>query len=85
MSNKVAVVLSGCGVFDGSEIHEASAICVALTRLGKTPVFFAPDKSLFHEVNHVNGESREGGSSPRNCLIESGRIARGAVQPLTVN
>ena len=35
MSDKVAVVLAGCGVFDGSEVHEASAVCVALSRAGK--------------------------------------------------
>ena len=42
-------------------------------------VFFAPDKPLFHEVNHVNGEA---GETERNCLIESARIARGKVAPL---
>ena len=80
--NDVAVVLSGCGVFDGSEVHEASAVCVALTRCGKTPVFFAPDKTLYHEVNHVSGESAD---TTRNALIEAGRISRGKVRPLKVN
>lgn len=82
MSDEVAVVLSGCGVFDGSEIHEASAVCVALTRLGKVPVFFAPDKNHYHEVNHVDGES---GDSSRNVRVEAGRIARGAVRPISVS
>jgi len=75
----VAVVLSGCGVFDGTEIHEISAVCAALSRAGKKPVFFAPDKPLFHEVNHANGEA---GETERNVLIESARIARGKVAPL---
>ena len=35
MSDAVAVVLSGCGVFDGTEIHEISAVCAALSRAGK--------------------------------------------------
>ncbi len=50
----VAVVLSGCGVFDGSEIHESSAACVALARAKKTPVFFAPDKvgQVFLRTSH---------------------------------
>ena len=43
-------------------------------------VFFAPDKPLFHEVNHVNGQD---GATERNCLIESARIARGKVAPVS--
>ena len=78
---KVGVILSGCGVFDGSEIHESSAICVALTRHGVTPVFYAPDKPLYHEVNHLTGDS---GDTDRNVLIESGRISRGKVFPIQV-
>ncbi len=76
MSGRVGVILSGCGVFDGTEVHEVAAVCAAITRNGKTPVFFAPDKGLFHEVNHINGEA---GESARNCLVEAGRIARGKV------
>lgn len=34
MGKRVAVVLAGCGVYDGSEIHEASAILVHLSRGG---------------------------------------------------
>lgn len=34
MGKRVAVVLAGCGVFDGSEIHEASAVLVHLSRGG---------------------------------------------------
>ena len=41
-SKKVAVVLSGCGVYDGSEIHEAAACMAAITRHGGHPVVFAP-------------------------------------------
>jgi len=78
--SEVAVVLSGCGVFDGTEVHEISAVCAALSRAGKNMVFFAPDKPLFHEVNHVNGQD---GATERNCLIESARIARGKVAPVS--
>ena len=45
MTEKVAVILSGCGVYDGSEVHEASACCVALSRAGKKVVFYALDSS----------------------------------------
>ncbi|TRY61295.1 hypothetical protein TCAL_03696 [Tigriopus californicus] len=79
-SESVAVVLSGCGVYDGTEIHEVAAVCVALSKLGKTPVFYAPDKVQFHEVNHVNGSSDN--ETKRNVLVESGRIARGKVLAL---
>ena len=43
-------------VYDGTEIHEASSCCVAITRLGKKVVFYAPDKTAHHEVNHVTGK-----------------------------
>ena len=36
MAKRVAVVLAGCGVYDGSEIHEASAVLVHLSRGGAT-------------------------------------------------
>lgn len=80
MTDKVAIILSGCGVFDGSEIHEASAACGAVTRSGKKVVFYAPDKTLHHEINHISGESND--DTSRNVRIESGRIARGKVNPL---
>ena len=80
MTDKVAIILSGCGVFDGSEIHEASAACGAVTRSGKKVVFYAPDKTLHHEINHISGESND--DTSRNVIIESGRIARGKVNPL---
>ena len=35
MTEKIAVILSGCGVYDGSEVHEASAACAAISRAGK--------------------------------------------------
>lgn len=34
MTKRVAVILSGCGVYDGTEIHEASAVLVHLSREG---------------------------------------------------
>ena len=52
-TGKVAVVLSGCGVNDGTEVHEAAAVCSALSRAGKTPVFYAPTKDQFDEVDHI--------------------------------
>ena len=41
--HSVAVVLSGNGVYDGTEVHEAAAAVAALTRGGAKPIFVAPD------------------------------------------
>lgn len=78
---KVGIVLSGCGVNDGSEIHEAVLSLLAIARNGAEAVCFAPDKSQSDVVNHLTGESM---AESRNVLIEAARIARGAIQPLAM-
>ncbi|PWC13057.1 isoprenoid biosynthesis glyoxalase ElbB [Brenneria corticis] len=77
---RVGVVLSGCGVYDGSEIHEAVLTLLALDRAGAQAVCFAPDKPQFHVVNHLTGDVT---NENRNVLAESARIARGKIQPLS--
>eukprot|EP00049_Salpingoeca_infusionum_P014783 m.280829 g.280829 ORF g.280829 m.280829 type:complete len:257 (-) comp15751_c0_seq1:4034-4804(-) len=77
---KVAVVLSGCGVFDGSEVHEASAVMCAVTRNSASYQVYAPDKDQMHAINHTRGEPHD---ATRNVLEESARIARGNAKPLT--
>ena len=74
---KVGVILSGCGVYDGSEIHEAVVTLLALDRAGADVVCMAPDVDQLHVVNHLTGEVTEGES--RNVLVESARIARGNI------
>ena len=74
---KVGVVLSGCGVYDGSEIHEAVITLLALDRAGAEVICMAPDIDQLHVVNHLTGEVAEGES--RNVLVESARIARGNI------
>ena len=74
---RVAVVLSGCGVYDGAEIHESVITLLALDRAGAEVVIAAPDVDQAHVVNHLVGEPAEG--QTRNVLVESARIARGAV------
>ncbi|WP_312947779.1 isoprenoid biosynthesis glyoxalase ElbB [Superficieibacter sp.] len=78
---KVGVVLSGCGVNDGSEIHEAVIALLAIARNGAQAVCFAPDKSQSDVINHLNGEAQP---ETRNVLIEAARIARGEIQPLAM-
>ena len=77
---KVGVVLSGCGVYDGAEIHESVITLLALARQGAQAVCFAPDKNQSEVINHLTGEPM---AETRNILIEAARIARGAIQPLS--
>ncbi|MFP4069626.1 MAG: isoprenoid biosynthesis glyoxalase ElbB [Verrucomicrobiota bacterium] len=74
---KVAVILSGCGVFDGSEIHEAVLTLLALDRAGAEVACAAPDIAQKHVINHLTGE--EDPDDQRNVLEEAARIARGAI------
>lgn len=73
---KIAVVLSGCGHQDGTEITEAVSTIIALTELGAEPIFFAPDLDV--PVTHHRGEATE----TRNILNESSRIARHPVRDI---
>ncbi|PLX79581.1 MAG: isoprenoid biosynthesis protein ElbB [Desulfuromonas sp.] len=77
---KVGVVLSGCGVYDGSEIHEAVITLLALDRAGAEAICMAPDADQMHVINHLTGDVAEGES--RNILVESARIARGNIKNL---
>ncbi len=80
MKPKVGVVLSGCGVYDGAEIHESVLTLLALDRAGAEAVCLAPDAVQRHVVNHLTGQPAEGES--RNVLVEAARIARGKVRDL---
>jgi enhancing lycopene biosynthesis protein 2 len=71
---RIALILSGCGVQDGSEIHEAVLCLLALQKAGATVLCCAPDEE-FISVNHLTGKPAE----KRNVLVESARIARGQV------
>jgi enhancing lycopene biosynthesis protein 2 len=80
MARQVAVVLSGCGVYDGAEIHEAVLTLLALDRRGVGTVVCAPDKPQLHVVDHRTGAVEPG--AVRNVLAESARIARGRIRDL---
>ena len=77
---KFAVVLSGSGVYDGAEIHEATLTMLAIMRQGGDYQCFAPDIKQHHVVNHLTGEEM---NESRNVLIESARIARGNIKALS--
>ena len=76
----VAVILSGCGVFDGAEIHESVLSLLALDRQGASYQCFAPDIDQLHVINHISGDEME---ESRNVLIEAARIARGQIKALS--
>lgn len=77
---KVAVVLSGCGVYDGAEIHESVLTLLRLSERGVAYQCFAPNVDQLHVINHLTGDVVEGES--RNVLVESARIARGEILDL---
>ena len=77
---KIGVVLSGCGVYDGAEIHEAVITLLAIDRAGAKSVCMAPDIDQIHVINHQNGEEMVG--EKRNVLVESARIARGEIRDI---
>jgi enhancing lycopene biosynthesis protein 2 len=78
---KVAVILSGCGVFDGTEIHEACAALLALHRAGAAAIACAPAGPQMHVIDHAAGQPDE--ADTRDMLPEAARLARGDIQALT--
>lgn len=76
---KIGVVLSGCGVYDGTEIHEAVLTLLAIARSGAQAICFAPDKPQADVINHLTGEAM---AETRNVLIEAARITRGDIRPV---
>lgn len=77
---RVAVILSGCGVYDGAEINEAVLTLLCLEQQGAAYQCFAPDIEQLHVINHLTGEPVEG--ETRNVMVEAARIARGNVLDL---
>ena len=78
---RICVILSGCGVMDGAEIHESVITLLALSRAGAEVQIAAPDKPQLHVVNHTTNAVAEG--ETRNVLDETNRIARGTAVALS--
>lgn len=74
---KIAVVLSGCGYQDGSEITEAVSTLIAIGEADAEYSCFAPNENI-ESSDHLNGEK----TGTRNTLSESARISRGKVSLL---
>lgn len=76
---KIGVLLSGAGLYDGSEIQETIFTLLAINENGGEVLYFAPNENQMHVVNHFSGEVM---NETRNTLIESARIARGDIEDL---
>lgn len=75
---RVAVILSGAGVFDGSEIFETVLALIALDKASAQVTCLAPDKK-FTAIDHL---THKPAGDERNVLTESARIVRGKVSDL---
>jgi enhancing lycopene biosynthesis protein 2 len=78
---KIGVLLAGCGVYDGAEIHEAVLTLLFLDRAGAQAICIAPNIPQYHVVNHISGN--ENVSEKRNVLTEAARIARGKIKNIS--
>ena len=78
---RIGLLLSGCGRYDGTEIHEAVLVALALDRLGARVEFLAPAAARAETVDHATGQIAEG--ETRSVITESARIARGRIRPLS--
>lgn len=79
MNKRVAVILSGCGVFDGSEIHESVITLLKINQNGAEYQCFAPDIPQHNVINHATGEEMP---ESRSVLVEAARLARGHIRNL---
>jgi len=76
---KIAVILSGCGHLDGTEINEAVFTILAINKLNAQATMFAPNIERYDVVNHLDNTVT---NQKRNIFIESARIAKGDINTL---
>ena len=76
---KFAVILSGCGHKDGSEIHEAVTLMLSIDQHQCEYQCFAPNRPQRDVINHLTGNAVK---EERNILTEAARIARGRILPI---
>lgn len=80
MSKRVAVILAGSGVYDGSEIYESTITLLRLSQQNADVQCFAPDIEQMHVINHLTGDVMP---ESRNVLVEAARLARGDIKALS--
>ncbi len=76
---KIGILLSGCGVYDGSEIQESVLAMLAVSQSGAEYVCIGVNADQHHVINHQTGEEMK---ESRNMLVEAARIARGNILPI---
>lgn len=76
---KIGVLLSGCGVYDGAEIHETVLTLLAIAEMGAEAICIGVDRVQHHVIDHTNGEEM---AESRNMLKEAARIARGDIREI---
>lgn len=76
----VAIILSGCGYADGSEIQETTAILFNLSKLNINWTAYSLNMNQTHVINHDS--LNESSNESRNILVESSRITRTKVLDL---
>lgn len=77
---KIGILLSGCGVYDGAEIHEAVMSMLAVKEAGADYQCISVNKNQHHVINHLTGEEM---NEQRNMMVESARIARGDIKEIS--
>jgi enhancing lycopene biosynthesis protein 2 len=78
---RIGLLLSGCGRYDGTEVHEAVLAVLALDRLGARVEFLAPAAARAETVDHATGQMVPGDT--RSVITEAARIARGRIRPFS--
>jgi enhancing lycopene biosynthesis protein 2 len=76
---KIGVLLSGCGVYDGAEIHESVLTLLSIEEIGAKAVCISVNKDQHHVINHTNGEEM---NDSRNMMVEAARSARGDIHDI---
>ncbi len=77
---RIGVLLAGCGMYDGSDVHETTLLLLALEEAGERPVLIAPEIDQDRTVDHLSGD--EVPEERRGVLRESARLGRTAIQTL---
>ncbi|KAK6635945.1 hypothetical protein RUM44_001200 [Polyplax serrata] len=76
---RFAVVLSGSGMLDGTEIHEAASAVIHLTKHNYEPIFYGVTCPQADVIDHSKGCPM---NEIRSAIVEAARIARGKICPI---
>lgn len=77
---KFALLLAGCGQYDGSETQEVILTLLSLSQAKLAWEAFAPDIAQSYVTNHLTNEREE--QETRQVLKESARLVRGKIRPI---